>query len=278
MKMNLMDRTFFVLVLCCWMGGAGFSHGQESRPVLPERIAQGQGDPSAQGTAVQNRRAPGSGVECRWFGHGFIYLTSESGVRVALDPFDDGAVGYDFPVNLAADVVLVTSESADRSGGIRLSGNPQLFRSVAGVGSNRANGIIFRGVQTYRDGRGGKELGSNTVYVFELDRIRFVYLGGLGHRLTKAQVAEIGRADVLFVSVGNPHLKATDWHRAAEDLRARWIVPIAYRTEKSGPIEAMPLEEVDLKDYPFRKVESNEFTFTRDGLPDQATLLLLKSP
>ncbi len=273
-----MERILFSNLLGWWLVLASPGLGQERAVVLPERIAQGHAEPASVPEAATSQRAVGSGVECRWFGHGFIYLTSESGVRVALDPFDDGAVGYDFPINLAADVVLISSESADRSGGIRLSGNPQLFRSVAGVGSHRANGIIFRGIRTYRDGRGGRDLGSNTVYAFELDRIRFVYLGGLGHRLTKAQVNEIGRADVLFVSVGNPLLKSAEWHRAVEDLRARWVVPIAYRTAKSGPVEALPLDEIDLKDYPFRKVPSNMFTFSRDSLPDKATLLLLEAP
>ncbi|MFQ3670495.1 MAG: MBL fold metallo-hydrolase, partial [Verrucomicrobiia bacterium] len=142
----------------------------------------------------------------------------------------------------------------------------------------RANGIIFRGVRTFRDDRGGRDLGSNTVFAFELDRIRFVYLGALGHRLTKAQVQEIGRADVLFVSVGNPRLKAVDWHRAAEELKARWIVPVAYRTERSGEAGGLSLDEVDLKDYPFKKVADSRFLFSRDGLPEKPTLLLLESP
>lgn len=274
--MNSMIRLALVAGLASVMGvGWGWGQGGQG-PVLPERIAQGQSDVAA--SLPGGRRPAGSGVECEWFGHGFVYLVSESGVRVALDPFEEGSVGYDFPQNLAADVVLVSSESAERSGGVQLGGNPQLFRSVAGVGSNRANGIIFRGVRTFRDNRGGRDLGMNTVYVFELDRIRFVYLGSLGHRLNKAQVGEIGRADVLFVPVGSPQLKAADWHRAVEDLKARWVVPIAYRTEKSGLAGGLPLSEVDMKDFAFKKVAGSKFVFTRDSLPDKPTLLLLESP
>lgn len=262
---------------------SGYNVAQpSSAPVLPRNVAEGQtalpGQPAAPSTIPTAPQAARDGVEVRWFGHGFIYLTSASGVRIALDPFEEDSVAYPFPPSLPADVVLITCEAADRSGGVRLAGNPQLFRSVTGLGTNRANGILFKGVETYRDERMGRDLGGNTVYVFEIDRVRFCYLGALGHRLTSRQISDIGRVDVLFLPAGNDRFKSADWLKMIEELRAKWIVPISYKTENTRPLDLRELKDLDFKNMPFVKANSSTFVFKRDQIPKDPTLLILQSP
>lgn len=223
------------------------------------------------------------GTRIEWFGHSFVYLTSENGIRIAMDPFND-KIKLPFPEKLQADVVLISYESSDRNGAERLYGTPQIFRSIAGLGTNRSCGLFFRGVKTFRDSSRGHELGSNTVYIFELDGVRFCHLGGIGHPLRTSEVDQIGRVDVVFVPVGNKNLSVAQWREMTERLRARWIVPIAYYNQKAG-LTGLRRVEKFAEEFVLNKtgravLKKNTaiFTFDRETLPDKPTLLILKNP
>jgi hypothetical protein len=218
------------------------------------------------------------GTTARWFGHAFIYLTSQGGVRIAINPFTEGTVDYTLPERLPADIVLISSEAADYSGGQHIFGIPQIFRSLAGVGANRANGIPFRGINTWRDNEGGKRLGRNTVYVIEIDGQRFCHLGTLGHPLSSREAASIGQVDVLFLPVGTLELSMREILRNAELLGAKWIVPVAYKTPRNSKIPLRPYTPTDFATLPSQSVASSEFTFNAKSLPENPTLLLLRAP
>lgn len=218
------------------------------------------------------------GTSVRWFGHAFIYLTSQGGVRIAINPFSEGTVGYEIPDRLPAEIVLISSEAADHSGGQHIFGIPQIFRSLAGVGANRANGIPFRGINTWRDNEGGKRLGRNTVYVMEVDGQRFCHLGTLGHPLSSRDAAAIGRVDVLFLPVGTLNLSVSEILRNAELLGAKWIVPITYKTARNSKIELRPLSSVHFGSLPVQQANSSEFIFHAKSLPEKPTVLLLREP
>jgi L-ascorbate metabolism protein UlaG (beta-lactamase superfamily) len=221
---------------------------------------------------------PEQGTHLNYFGHAFVYLTSRSGVRIGINPFTEGSVGYSFPKNLTADIVLISSESDDHSGGQHFFGLPQIFRSLTGLGANRANGIPFKGVETYRDDIQGRNLGKNAVYVVEMDNIRFCHLGTLGHPLNTKQTDAIGRVDVLFLPVGLPALTNRDLWKIAENLQAKWVIPVTYRTEKTKNMNLRPLSEFGLEGHPSRELNSSEFTFTSETLPSLPSVLILKAP
>jgi len=195
----------------------------------------------------------------QWFGHAFIYLTSNSGIRIAINPFSTGIFDYTFPRALPADIVLVSCESADFSGGKELFGIPQVFRSLAGVGLNNANGLTFRGTQTYRDDQRGRKLGGNTVYSFTLDGVRYCHLGAIGHTLTFKERSKIGKVDVLFLPVGNPYMVEADIWKLADSLKAKWIVPVAYKTDKTKNMNFRKFSDMNIK----RIAVSLNFTLLR---------------
>ncbi|VVM08445.1 hypothetical protein MAMC_02160 [Methylacidimicrobium cyclopophantes] len=206
-------------------------------------------------------------VLVRWYGHAFVYLIASSGIRIAIDPFGDEAVHYRFPESLQADVVLISTEANDRSAGERILGSPQIFRSVAALGTNNARGLLFRGIPTFRDKSQGAIHGHNTAFVFELDGMRFAHLGDLGHPLSPELLAEFGKVDVLFLPVGRDSLLISELDKIATDLSARVIVPIAYRTELSGDLELRPLANY-LDDRPnIRWIEGSEFSLSAPELP-----------
>lgn len=218
------------------------------------------------------------GTKVRWFGHAFVYLVSKSGVRIAINPFTEGTVDYPVPERLPAEIVLISSEAPDYSGGQHIFGLPQVFRSLAGVGANRANGIPFRGINTWRDAEGGKRLGRNTVYQLEVDGLRYAHLGTLGHVLSPKDVSAIGRTDVLFLPVGTRELSGWEILRNAELLEAKWIVPLAYGTEASRRLGLRPLAEIDFGKLAVQKHDASDFIFIKSALPATPTVLVLKEP
>ena len=223
--------------------------------------------------------AAAEGTSARFYGHAFVYLTSSSGVRVAMNPFSDEArMSYKSPSAMPVDIVLISSESPDINGGQSLLGLPQIFRSLTGLGANRANGIPFRGIATARDRQGGSMNGVNTVYVLEMDNLRFCHLGSIGQILSRSQIQEIGRVDVLFLPVGNPRLTVSELWKLVEQTRAKWVVPVAYKTEKSGALDLRPLEDFDPGSHPVKTPGTSDYLFRESELPPVATLLPLKSP
>lgn len=241
-------------------------------PTVVPVHAQDQTDP---GTEKSSEKI---GTVFQWYGHAFVYLTSESGIRIALNPFSTGLFEYNFPNALPADIVLISCESADFSGGKELFGLPQVFRSLAGVGLNNANGLTFRGTHTYRDNQQGRKLGGNTVYSFMLDGVRYCHLGAIGHTLSFKERQQIGKVDVLFLPVGNPLLSELDLWKLAESLKPKWIVPVAYKTQKSRRLNFRTFTDMNITNRAYRYVSASEFIFRKDELPAEPTLLILESP
>jgi L-ascorbate metabolism protein UlaG (beta-lactamase superfamily) len=266
--------------------------GQHQEPVMPSVLKEAKSaseipqpvTPVASPRSGEDSLAalpvlkPEQGSHLTYYGHAFVYLTSRSGVRVGINPFTEGSVGYTFPKNLAADIVLISSEASDHSGGQHFFGLPQIFRSLTGLGANRANGIPFKGVETYRDDVEGRNQGKNAVYVVEMDNIRFCHLGTLGHPLNNKQSDAIGRVDVLFLPVGSTRLSNRDLWKIVERLQAKWVIPVTYGTEKNKEMNLRPLAEFGLEGHPARELGNNQFTFTAETLPSFPSVLILKAP
>lgn len=249
---------------------------QAPQPISP--VAKPRGSDLVATDSVPRNTNPLTGTHVTYYGHAFMYLTSKSGVRLALNPFIEGSLPYGFPKSLPADIVLISSEANDHSGGQHFFGVPQIFRSLTGLGANRANGIPFRGVETFRDDQGGKNLGKNTVYIIEMDNMRFCHLGTLGHALNNKQADTIGRIDILFLPIGPKQISMRDLGKIVERLQPKWIVPVTYQTTKNPDLELRELSELELGTYPVIKTTNNEFTFNFNLLPTAPTILIMQSP
>ncbi|PTY03484.1 hypothetical protein DB346_06290 [Verrucomicrobia bacterium LW23] len=210
----------------------------------------------------------------KWYGHAFMYLTSSTGVRVAIDPFGANVVTYPFPIRLPADIVLVSSLADDREGGEQLFGNPPVYRANVSIGRIRANGLDLKGVQSFCD---VTRKVTNTIYVLRMDGMTFVHLGNLGQVLDARQREEIGTADVLFLNAGTLQLTVEQLNRIALDLGARIIIPIACKTSKSGPLLLRPVDEfLHAKVFPVQNIGVSELTLSPASLPTTPTIYLLK--
>ena len=77
--------------------------------------------------------------------------------------------------------------------------------------------------------RQGRNLGKNSIFVFETPSLRLVHLGDLGHLLTDDQIGLIGKADVLMIPVGGYYtISPEDALEVIARISPSVVIPIHY--------------------------------------------------
>jgi L-ascorbate metabolism protein UlaG (beta-lactamase superfamily) len=223
-----------------------------------------------------------------WYGQSFFVVTSRSGARIALDPYhvQDG-IKYS-PPDVKADAVFLSHEHFDHNNVGLLKGHPKLIAPLskadwASLAKGTRSGTLqivlskfpYRSVFSYHDASGGKERGTNTINVITVDGVKIAHLGDLGAPLSKDQVKEVGRVDILLVPVGGTFtIDAAGATEVVQQLKPRVVIPMHYKTPKIS----IPLAAVE----PFLKGKKNvtrngdTYSFTKDRWPVGTTILVMK--
>ncbi|MFL5839553.1 MAG: MBL fold metallo-hydrolase [Thermoleophilaceae bacterium] len=193
-------------------------------------------------------------MQVEWYGQSAFRLTG-GGTTVFIDPFGDVAAlatrglefGYPAISGVDADLLLVTHEHLDHSGVEAIGGEPVILRSTAGRLESPIGEVVA--VASEHDRAAGTERGPNTIFVFSLDGLRVAHFGDFGQSALRDEQADaIGSVELLFIPVGGgPTIDGERAAAVAERLRARWIVPMHYRTPRvnfletaEGFLERMP--------------------------------------
>ncbi|MDP2645712.1 MAG: MBL fold metallo-hydrolase [Desulfobacterales bacterium] len=204
-------------------------------------------------------------MKIKWNGHASFTITADDGTVIVTDPYDPAGFGgvlkYDM-VRDRADGALISHDHADHNYVQGLSGSPEVLR-----GSGRVKDIQVKGLATYHDESDGSERGANTVFVFTVDRIRFCFVGDLGHRLSAEQIRTIAPVDVSLVPVGGTYtLNAEGAVKLVQDVAARVVIPMHFKTGKCN----LPISAVDgfLAKMPcVKNLGKSEIELTPDKLP-----------
>lgn len=173
-------------------------------------------------------------------GHAKFLLELENGLRIVTDPYDDQS-GYPVtPVN--ADVVLVSHSHHDHSAVETIAGQPRVLRE-AGT-TTLAPDVRVTAISAYHDDVHGVKRGGTLLFLLEAEGLRVAHLGDLGHPLTEAQRRTLAPVDVLMLPVGGFFtVDAPTAKQVAEDLQARVILPMHYRTAWTADWPIAPLED-----------------------------------
>jgi len=215
-------------------------------------------------------------MKIKWYGHAAFLITSDQGVKIITDPYESGAYGGQLAygqIKDPPDIALTSHDHADHNDTKNLPGSPQIVKSS---GSKTVKGISFKGISTYHDSSKGSERGTNTIFTFSVDGIRVCHLGDLGHILSEKELAEIGPVDILLIPVGGYFtIDSQEATRVAEQLKAKVLIPMHFKTEKCGfPIA--PVEDF-LKGKPnSRRPGTSEVTFDKTTLPHQMEIVVLE--
>jgi L-ascorbate metabolism protein UlaG (beta-lactamase superfamily) len=221
---------------------------------------------------------PVSAVTVEWYGQSCFVITGKDGFRVVTDPYKpggfDGAIGYK-PITVSADVVTVSHEHLDHNYPQAISGNPTILR---GSGIQTMKGIEFVGISSYHDKVFGTQRGKNTIFKFTLDGIIFCHLGDLGTTLSKSQIEQLGKINILMIPVGGTY--TIDWQDAwkvIDQLKPNLVIPMHYKTDAIK----FPLAEVKefLSKGGKEKVDQttiSKLEISKDKLPKPTQIIVMQ--
>src|SRR5262249_16730363 len=88
--------------------------------------------------------------------------------------------------------------------------------------------VRVQSMGTYHDAMSGLQRGKNGVWILDVDGVRIVHLGDLGHALNKAQLKKLGTVDILMIPVGGVDtLNGIDASKIVQDIKPRrYVIPM----------------------------------------------------
>jgi L-ascorbate metabolism protein UlaG (beta-lactamase superfamily) len=176
----------------------------------------------------------------RWHGQSFFEIITTQGTRIILDPHNIEAYGKH---TYEADLVLMSHLHDDhtQTGIIKNIKDAKQFNALKVVDKRQEWNLIeekfkdvkFYTVGTFHDSFFGMKRGRNGVFVMDIDGLRIVHLGDLGHKLNDAQIKKIGDVDILMVPVGGTYtINGLDAREVIDQLHPRrYVIPMHYGTD-----------------------------------------------
>lgn len=213
-------------------------------------------------------------MKIQFLGHASFLITSQKGTRIITDPYKEGAfdggIGYG-AINEEADVVTVSHEHDDHNSVASIRKKPAIIK---GTEEKSIKDVRIKGILTHHDKSGGKERGTNTIYIMEMDNLRLVHLGDLGRLLSSEEAKKIGRVDVLFIPIGGYFtIDAQDAKSITDLLKPSITIPMHYKTPKCGfPIARV--EEFTKLMQNAKKIGSSEIEIS--SLPESPVIYILE--
>jgi len=223
--------------------------------------------------------ASAQAAKIEWFGHAYFLLEDSKGTRIAVDPYDK-ELGYKIP-DVEADAVLVTHEHFDHNAVSNVKGRKgapvAAFQEKRGEFSIGEIKVI--GFQAYHDEESGHLRGEVTMYLIELDGLRVLHCGDLGHVLSKAQCDAIGRVDVLLIPTsGLVTIPLGKIDKVIESLKPRIVIPMHYKTPAltyRGLAKFAPVERFAEGRKNTKRVGKNTIEIKPGQLPEKTEIWIL---
>lgn len=215
-------------------------------------------------------------MEIQYLGHSCFRIKGKK-VILLTDPYDS-YIGFKM-AKVSADIVTVSHDHQDHNNieAVSKTTRRELF-VIFEPGEYEVSGVFVFGVPSYHDSENGAKRGQNTIYVINMDGMRLVHLGDLGHILTDEQLEEVNGADVLFIPVGGTY---TIGPRLALEvigqIQPKIIIPMHYKTAEYDPKFGLKLTVDDfLKEMGVEVKPTKTLTVSHDKLPEEREVVVLK--
>ena len=151
--------------------------------------------------------------------------SKDNSAEVVIDPYSD--IGLKLP-RLSADIVMVTHDHPDHNNIGAVNGSPFV---IQGPGEYEIKEVFIRGIPSFHDDKEGKERGSNTIYIFESENMKFCHLGDLGQsQLSDEQMEKIDSVDVLMIPIGGVYtISANAAQKIISQIEPKIVIPMHYK-------------------------------------------------
>jgi L-ascorbate metabolism protein UlaG (beta-lactamase superfamily) len=229
----------------------------------------------AEGEYVLTRAAASGFIEIKWFGHSFFQITSSGGTKIITDPF--GSMGFPLP-EVWPHVVTVGREHGNHNNVALAKGNPIVLRGLKERGEdwNQIN-YTFRDVLIYNvpvHQRGVPSYDTSmkgSAFVFEMDGLCILHSGDVSDPYNEDQLQLIGHVDILLQVIGGVYTAGPEaGKKIVEQLKPKIIVPMHYWYSYGH------LEKFTDGPYRARTLNTNTFTVSKDTLPTEPEIYILK--
>jgi L-ascorbate metabolism protein UlaG (beta-lactamase superfamily) len=175
-----------------------------------------------------NTIVPAGEILIKYKGMSCFLIITGNGTRIITDPCN----GLD---KEPADIVTVSCGHYSHCTVDSVGGFPYLYKRTE---PGKILNILFKGTASrHLDMEEGQKIlaGDNYIISFQVEGMNICHLGALGHKLTSAQLKDIGNVDILMVPVGGiSTLPVADAVEACNQLNPRIIIPMHYRTGQSN--------------------------------------------
>lgn len=253
--------------------------GSEAQPVAtatPILTATAPSTPTAAATPGQQ-----DAVTLRWYGHAMFLLTSPSGTTILMDPYGD--IGYPKPqFAVPIDAVTISHNHPDHDNATIAGEDARVIRGIDGddwVAVDEMIGDVrVRTFLAYHDDEKGLQRGQNSMFLFEVNGLRILHTGDLGHLLSQQQVNDIGRVDVLLIPVGGYFtIGAAEATQVVAQINPRIVVPMHYRTPDTRFAGSSNLATAEsfLAGKPVTHLDSTTLTIDPTALPQTTTIIVM---
>jgi L-ascorbate metabolism protein UlaG (beta-lactamase superfamily) len=210
---------------------------------------------------------PPGKVTIRWHGHSFFDIQSSKGTRIVIDPHAIEAYGRQ---TVSANLILVSHLHTDHTqvGVVQNQAQAKILYGLKGgprkTDWNRIDetfrDVHIRTVGVYHDNVEGMERGKNAIFVLEVDGLRIVHLGDLGHVLSDKDVKKIGPVDVLMIPVGGVYtINGAEAKKVVAQLKPKqYILPMHYGNKAFNDL--LPPDEFLEEQKNVKKYSTNQLT------------------
>jgi L-ascorbate metabolism protein UlaG (beta-lactamase superfamily) len=234
-------------------------------------------------TATATAQAKDKALTIRWFGQSFWQVTSSNGTKIVFDPH--AMMEYGRPT-CQADLVLISHEHDDHNQpqaltdsakakvihGLTVKGKRQDWAKI----DEKFQGIHIKTVPSFHDAEEGIKRGKNSIFVVEVDGLKIVHLGDLGHVLDEEQIKAIGNVDILMIPVGGIYtINGEKAKEVVKQLKPRlYILPMHYGNKVVDTLQD-PEEFLDGEKNVRTLEKSNAFNVPIDLKLDKPTIVLM---
>lgn len=238
----------------------------------------------AAGTAAA---ADAKKLSIRWHGQSMFEIKTSAGTRIVTDPHGIEVFGRK---EIEADLVLISHRHNDHTQ-VGILQNPKKATVIHGLTDLKGDGkrldwnlidqkfkdVHLRTVGVFHDTEFGMARGKNTVFIIEVDGLRIVHLGDLGHTLSDEQVRRIGPVDILMIPVGGVYtLNGSEAREVVKQLKPRkYILPMHHGTKVYEDLLTADEFLDEQKKENIRRSKSNELIVEPDFKPAEPVIVLL---
>jgi L-ascorbate metabolism protein UlaG (beta-lactamase superfamily) len=218
-------------------------------------------------------------MKIKWLAHA-SFLIEGDGLRIITDPYEPNEIINLPPVTEAADIVIRSSD--DDEAHCYVETIPRGFELITATDivdkGAEVKGVPVEAIWSEESHIYKEVVRDNAMYRFSLEGINITHLGDVGNPLTKTQMEALAGTDILLALVGGPPtIELEDLNAVIEKVKPKVVIPMHYRIP--GPRFFM-LPVTDFTSYyPDEKIvwsESTEVEFSKDSLPDETQVIVLK--